>query len=84
MLEFFILLAGTLPLLVGIYAIQTLQRDRNRNRGDQPPPPDPEPPRPILPPSPAPRHLKRLSVTRTDARPSARSQRRTLHRKRTR
>jgi len=84
MLEFFILLAGTLPILVGIYAIQTLQRNRDPNQGDQPPPPDPEPPRPVLPPSPEPRHVKRTVFTRTDARPRARQRAGTPQRTRTR
>ncbi|MEM6646511.1 MAG: hypothetical protein AAF730_09695 [Bacteroidota bacterium] len=84
MLEFFILLAGTLPILVGIYAIQTLQRSRDPNQGDQPPPPEPEPPRPVLPPSPEPRHVRRKVFTRTDVRPSARQNLGTRQRRRTR
>ena len=57
MFEFIILLVGTVPFLVGMYAIRLMKKSNDKGSDDPPPPPDPIPPLPVLPPSPEPCRL---------------------------
>ena len=80
MLEFFFLLVGAAPLIVGLFALRMFRNDNESDSDDSPPPPNPDPPRPVLPPAPQPRLIRRPNLERSDRQPVARS--RTPHTRR--
>jgi hypothetical protein len=51
--DVFLLLAGTAPFLMGLYALKIIRDAGSDDSDDDPPPPDPEPPRPRLPAGPS-------------------------------
>lgn len=57
MFEFLMICIGTMPFLIGVYAIRSIRKGNNRGSDDPPPPPDPAPPRPVLPPAPEPKRV---------------------------
>ncbi|MEM1128422.1 MAG: hypothetical protein AAGI71_17385 [Bacteroidota bacterium] len=73
MFEVIILLIGSLPFLVGLYALHMLRSDDHTDR-DEPPPPDPLPPQPQAPLPPVPR--RRFAPRRAPGRTSLASRHR--------